>query len=109
MSITPKKKEFALKIIDENPQFLDELSSDLISKLVTHFHPKVITLIVDVLKTKTPILGIGNITSKDITEIIATGIDGVAVSDEITANFDSIKVFHQLLNTSSVAEQKHTF
>lgn len=65
--------------------------------------------IVDVLKTKTPILGIGNITSKDITEIIATGIDGVAVSDEITANFDSIKVFHQLLNTSSVAEQKHTF
>lgn len=44
--------DFALKIIDENPQFLDDLTSEIISKLVNHYNPKVITLIVAVLKTK---------------------------------------------------------
>ena len=44
--------DFTLKIIDENPHFLDDLSSDIISKLVNHHHSKVITLIVTVLKTK---------------------------------------------------------
>tara|TARA_R110002126_G_scaffold274775_1_gene419989 strand:+ start:10923 stop:13961 length:3039 start_codon:yes stop_codon:yes gene_type:complete len=44
--------DFTLKIIDKNPHFLDNLSIDIISKLVNHHHPKVITLIVTVLKTK---------------------------------------------------------
>ncbi|WP_439130947.1 WGR domain-containing protein [Polaribacter sp.] len=44
--------DFALKIIDENPQFLEDLSTEIISKLANHYHPKVIALIVDILKTK---------------------------------------------------------
>ncbi|WP_397446077.1 WGR domain-containing protein [Polaribacter sp. R77954] len=43
---------FSLKIIDENSQFLEDLSSETILKLVNHYHPKVISLIVEVLKTK---------------------------------------------------------
>jgi len=44
--------DFALKIIDENPHFLNDLSNEIISKLVNHYHPKVIQLIVDILKTR---------------------------------------------------------
>ncbi|SDR99155.1 thiamine-phosphate pyrophosphorylase [Polaribacter sp. KT25b] len=67
------------------------------------------TVIIEALKTETPIIGVGEITTKDVKDILATGISGVAVSDEITRNFDSIKLFHQLLNASSIAEQRHTF
>lgn len=67
------------------------------------------TVIVEALKSDTPIIGVGEITTEDIKEILATGISGVAVSNEITRNFDSIKLFNQLLNASSVAEQRHTF
>jgi thiamine-phosphate pyrophosphorylase len=67
------------------------------------------TAIVEALKTNTPIIASGGITTEDVTSILATGISGVAVSKEITRNFDSIKLFHQLLNTSSVDEQRHTF
>lgn len=67
------------------------------------------TVIVEALKTETPIIGVGEITTEDIKDILATGISGVAVSDEITRNFDSIKQFNQLLNASSVDEQRHTF
>jgi thiamine-phosphate pyrophosphorylase len=67
------------------------------------------TAIVEALKTETPIIGVGEIKTDDIKEILTTGISGVAVSDEITRNFDSIKLFNQLLNASSVDEQRHTF
>jgi thiamine-phosphate pyrophosphorylase len=67
------------------------------------------TAIVEVLKTDTPIIASGGITIEDVASILATGISGVAVSKEITRNFDTIKLFHQLLNTSSVDEQRHTF
>lgn len=89
--------------------YLGPFKSDENNNKATNLGLNGFAAIIDVLKTQTPILGIGNVTSKDVTEILATGISGVAVSDEITANFDSIKVFHQLLNTSSAAEQKHTF
>ncbi|MDP5105229.1 MAG: thiamine phosphate synthase [Polaribacter sp.] len=67
------------------------------------------TVIAEALKSETPIIGVGEITSEDIKDILTTGISGVAVSDEITRNFDNIKLFNQLLNASSVAEQRHTF
>ncbi|QVY66408.1 thiamine phosphate synthase [Polaribacter sp. Q13] len=67
------------------------------------------TVIVEALKTETPIIGAGLITTDDVTAILETGISGIAVSDEITRNFDSIKLFNKLLSASSIDEQRHTF
>ena len=67
------------------------------------------TAIIESLKTKTPIIGVGEITTKDVTDILKTGISGIAVSREITRDFDNIKIFNQLLNASSTAEQRYTF
>ncbi|MBC8768251.1 thiamine phosphate synthase [Arenibacter sp. BSSL-BM3] len=67
------------------------------------------TAITDILKTDTPIIGVGGITLADVTAIMKTGIAGLAVSDEITRNFDSIRIFNQLLNASSTEEQRYTF
>jgi thiamine-phosphate pyrophosphorylase len=67
------------------------------------------TAITDVLKTGTPIIGVGGITTDDITDILATGISGVSVSGAITRNFNSIKLFNELLSASSTAEQRYSF
>ncbi|AOW19762.1 thiamine phosphate synthase [Urechidicola croceus] len=66
------------------------------------------TVIIEALKTKTPIIGFGEITTKDVTDILETGISGIAVSEEITQNFDTIRTFHQLLKASSTEEQRYT-
>lgn len=65
--------------------------------------------LLDVLKTPIPIIGVGGITTGDVTEILETGISGLAISGEITRNFNSIKIINQLLNASSTEEQRHTF
>ncbi len=65
--------------------------------------------IIEALQTKTPIIGIGGITIEDVTSILETGISGIAVSGEITRNFNSIRTFSQLLNASSTDEKRHTF
>lgn len=65
--------------------------------------------IIKALQTETPIIGVGGITIEDVTDILETGISGVAVSEAITRNFDTIKIFNQLLSASSTEEQRHTF
>lgn len=65
--------------------------------------------IMDVLKTETPIIGVGGITTKDVTTILETGISGIAVSGAITRDFNSIKLFNELLKASSTEEQRYTF
>ncbi len=65
--------------------------------------------IIDALNTKTPIMGYGGIHIADVDTLLSSGISGIAVSDAITQNFDSIRTFHHLLNASSTAEQRHTF
>ena len=65
--------------------------------------------ILDVLKTDTPIIGVGNIAKKDVKDILATGISGIGVSDEITRDFNIVKLFNELLSASSTEEQRHTF
>jgi thiamine-phosphate pyrophosphorylase len=65
--------------------------------------------ILDALKTKTPIIGAGGITTEDVKDILGTGISGVGVSEEITGDFDVIKTFNTLLSASSTEEQRHTF
>lgn len=67
------------------------------------------TLIIDALNTETPIIGFGGITTDDVKAILETGISGIAVSGEITRNFNTISTFNQLLNASSTAEQRYTF
>jgi thiamine-phosphate pyrophosphorylase len=67
------------------------------------------TVITETLKTQTPIIGFGGITTKDVSEILETGISGIGVSEEITRNFDTIKTFNQLLNASATEEKRHTF
>lgn len=64
--------------------------------------------ITDVLKTPIPIIGFGGITTEDVTAILETGISGIAVSDEITRDFNTIRTFNQLLNASSTEEQRYT-
>jgi thiamine-phosphate pyrophosphorylase len=65
--------------------------------------------IMDVLKTETPVIGAGGITAKDVKNILETGISGVRVSNEITRDFNSIKVLNELLKASSTEEKRHTF
>ena len=67
------------------------------------------TAIIEALKTETPIIGFGGITTDDVTDILETGISGIAVSGEITRDFNTIRTFNQLLNASSTAEQRYTF
>tara|TARA_R110002050_G_scaffold56512_3_gene127072 strand:+ start:21942 stop:22586 length:645 start_codon:yes stop_codon:yes gene_type:complete len=67
------------------------------------------TAIIEALHTDTPIIGVGGITIADVTAIVETGISGLAVSGEITHNFDTIRTFNQLLNASATKEQRHTF
>lgn len=67
------------------------------------------TAITDALKTKTPIIGFGGITTDDVTDILKTGVSGIAVSGVITRDFNTIQTFHKLLNASSTEEQRYTF
>lgn len=62
--------------------------------------------IIDALqKTDTPIIAIGGITLKDVPELIQIGIHGIAVSGEITKDFNNISLFNKLLKTSATDEQ----
>ena len=63
--------------------------------------------ITDKLKTGTPLIGNGGIYTKDVTSILKTGFSGIAVSDAITSDFNSIKIFHELLKSSATAEQHY--
>ena len=66
-------------------------------------------LIMEALKTETPIIGFGGITTNDVTDILKTGISGIAVADEITRDFNTIRTYNQLLKASSTEEQRYTF
>ena len=67
------------------------------------------TAITEALKTEIPIIGFGGITTEDVTDILETGISGIAVSAEITHNFNTIRIFNQLLKASTTEEQRYTF
>lgn len=65
--------------------------------------------ILDILKTETPIMAVGGITTIDVKALLKTGIVGLAVSAEITKDFNTIKIFNQLLNASATEEQRYSF
>ena len=64
-------------------------------------------IITESLKTKTPIIGIGGITLDDVTDLLQTGIYGIAMSEEITRDFNSIKRYNQLLRVTEIAQKHH--
>ncbi|OEK06015.1 thiamine-phosphate diphosphorylase [Flavivirga aquatica] len=61
--------------------------------------------ILDALKTETPIIAIGGITLEDVPEIVKTGVHGIAVSGEITKDFNRITKFNKKLKGPSTNEQ----
>lgn len=67
------------------------------------------TAIAEALKTETPIIGFGGITAEDVKDILETGVSGIAVSEEITQDFNSIRKLNQLLKASVIDEQRHRF
>ena len=66
-------------------------------------------VIVEELKTDTPIIAIGGIELKHVSEIISTGVFGVAVSGAITKDFNSIPTFNKVLNAPSTNEMVYKF
>ena len=67
------------------------------------------TLITEALNTETPILAFGAITPDDVKDLLKAGISGIAVSTEVTRDFNTIRTFNELLNASVTEEQRHTF
>ena len=62
--------------------------------------------ILEELKTDTPIIAIGGITQNDVLDIMITGVYGIAVSGEITRDFNSISKFKEIINGSPIQEQR---
>lgn len=62
--------------------------------------------ILEALKTEIPIIAVGGITQHDILDIMITGVYGIAVSGEITRDFNSILKFKEIVTGSSTAEQR---
>ncbi|MBJ7881974.1 thiamine phosphate synthase [Gelidibacter salicanalis] len=56
------------------------------------------------LRIEIPIIAIGGITLNDVSVIIKTGVYGIAVSQEITQDFNQIKSFQKLLGISKLQE-----
>jgi thiamine-phosphate pyrophosphorylase len=56
------------------------------------------------LQTETPIIAIGGITLDKVSDIMKTGIYGVAVSEAITKNITSIPMFYKVLMTQNSPE-----
>ena len=46
---------------------------------------------------------------EDVKDILAAGISGIAVAEEITGDFNRIRTYNQLLNASVTEEQRHSF
>ena len=62
--------------------------------------------ILEELKAEIPVIAIGGIVMDDVTEIMKTGVHGIAVSGEITRNFNTISEFKKLINGGSLDEQR---
>ncbi|MGY5351949.1 thiamine phosphate synthase [Wenyingzhuangia sp. IMCC45533] len=66
-------------------------------------------LIIEELRTNTPIIAIGGIAIEDIPDILNTGVSGIAMSGEITKDFNKIKTLNKILLAGNSQEQKYDF
>jgi len=62
--------------------------------------------ILEELHTSTPIIAIGGITLQDVSGIMSTGVYGIAVSGEITHDFNKISAFKEIINGGPTQEQR---
>lgn len=62
--------------------------------------------ILEELKAEIPVIAIGGIGMDDVAEIMKTGVHGIAVSGEITRNFNTISEFKKLINGGPLDEQR---
>ncbi|WP_437368840.1 thiamine phosphate synthase [Maribacter litoralis] len=62
--------------------------------------------ILEELKAEIPVIAIGGIVMDDVIEIMKTGVHGIAVSGEITRNFNTISEFKKLINGGPLDEQR---
>jgi thiamine-phosphate pyrophosphorylase len=65
--------------------------------------------ILENLATPTPIIAIGGIVLEDVEQLVNMGLNGIAVSGEITKDFNKIAEFHKLLNAGSNHAQRYDF
>ncbi|MEP3838213.1 MAG: thiamine phosphate synthase [Algibacter sp.] len=61
--------------------------------------------IITALNTKIPVIAVGGITLNDVLDIMITGVFGIAVSGEITRDFNKITMFKELINGGTAPEQ----
>jgi len=62
--------------------------------------------ILEELKTDIPIIAIGGVTQNDVLDIMITGVHGIAMSGEITRDFNSISRLKELINGGTTQEQR---
>lgn len=62
--------------------------------------------ILEELKTAIPVIAIGGIVIDDVSALMKTGIHGIAVSCEITRNFNSIPDFKKRINGGEIVEER---
>ena len=62
--------------------------------------------ILEELKTAIPVIAIGGIVIDDVSALMKTGIHGIAISGEITRNFNSIPDFKKHINGGEVVEER---
>ncbi|HDZ06137.1 hypothetical protein LCGC14_0128930 [marine sediment metagenome] len=62
--------------------------------------------ILEELKTELPVIAIGGIVMDDVSVLRKTGIHGIAISGEITRNFNSIPDFKKRINDAEIVEQR---
>ena len=61
--------------------------------------------ILDLLPGETPVIAIGGITFEDIPSILESGVHGIALSGELTKDFNKTPHIHKLLQTGADSEQ----
>lgn len=66
-------------------------------------------VLIEELKTDTPIIAIGGIELEDVSKLMTTGVFGVAVSSAITNDFNSIPAFNRALDAPSANEMVYKF
>ncbi len=65
--------------------------------------------ILNELKTDIPMIAMGGITMNDILDIMITGVYGIAFSEEITRDFNTISKLKEVINGGSAEEQRWNF
>ncbi|WP_396634388.1 thiamine phosphate synthase [Maribacter sp. R86514] len=62
--------------------------------------------ILEELKAQVPVIAIGGILAEDINEIMKTGVHGIAMSGEVTRNFNKVPELKKLINGGPLDEQR---